>query len=167
MTQFKLIRSDLIHEFPELNLSNYSDDDVRRLNQWGIDVVTQPVVESEPVAQSTATSQLWECLGRWSAYLVSNGESANMSPPKWLTDAVRVATTPPSESARIAELEGKLVAADERIDKLAGLLKEARDDVANGMEDAKQLLPYKPHRYDMYVEQLASIDEALNQIGEA
>ena len=45
--------------------------------------------EQEPVAH------LWECIGRWSAYLVSNGKQANCAPPSWLVDAVNNATTPP------------------------------------------------------------------------
>ena len=43
----------------------------------------------EPVAH------LWECLGRWSAYLVENGKQADCSPPSWLVDAINKATTPP------------------------------------------------------------------------
>jgi hypothetical protein len=45
--------------------------------------------EQEPVAH------LWECLGRWSAYLVDNGVQADCAPPPWLVDAVKNATTPP------------------------------------------------------------------------
>jgi hypothetical protein len=44
--------------------------------------------EQEPVAH------LWECLGRWSAYLVTNGTQAECAPPSWLVDAVKNATTP-------------------------------------------------------------------------
>ena len=44
----------------------------------------------EPVAH------LWECLGRWSAYLVTNGTQADCAPPSWLVDAIQNATTPPS-----------------------------------------------------------------------
>ena len=46
----------------------------------------------EPVAH------LWECIGRWSAYLVNNGEQANCAPPSWLVDAVNNATTPPQHT---------------------------------------------------------------------
>ena len=45
--------------------------------------------EQEPVAH------LWECIGRWSAYLVNNGKQADCAPPSWLIDAVNNATTPP------------------------------------------------------------------------
>jgi hypothetical protein len=45
--------------------------------------------EQEPVAH------LWECLGRWSAYLVNNGTQAECAPPSWLVEAVKNATTPP------------------------------------------------------------------------
>ena len=49
-------------------------------------------IEQEPVAH------LWKCLGRWSAYLVSNGEQADCAPPSWLVDAVNNATTPPQRT---------------------------------------------------------------------
>jgi len=48
--------------------------------------------EQEPVAH------LWECLGRWSAYLVDNGVQADCAPPSWLVDAVKNATTPPQRT---------------------------------------------------------------------
>jgi hypothetical protein len=38
---------------------------------------------------------LWECLGRWSAYLVENGKQADCEPPSWLVDAINKATTSP------------------------------------------------------------------------
>jgi hypothetical protein len=40
-------------------------------------------------------SHLWECIGRWSAYLVTNGKQGNLAPPEWLVDAVKAATSPP------------------------------------------------------------------------
>ena len=43
----------------------------------------------EPVAH------LWECLGKWSAYLVTNGKQADCAPPSWLVEAIQNATTPP------------------------------------------------------------------------
>lgn len=46
-------------------------------------------LKQEPMAH------LWECIGRWSAYLVTNGEQAELSPPDWLIDAVKAATAPP------------------------------------------------------------------------
>jgi hypothetical protein len=49
-------------------------------------------IEQEPVAH------LWECLGRWSAYLVNNGKQADCAPPSWLVEAVRDATTPPQRT---------------------------------------------------------------------
>jgi hypothetical protein len=49
-------------------------------------MLAQP--EQEPVAH------LWECLGRWSAYLVNNGTQAECAPPSWLVEAVKNATTP-------------------------------------------------------------------------
>jgi hypothetical protein len=38
-------------------------------------------------------THLWECLGRWSAYLVENGKQADCAPPSWLVDAINKATT--------------------------------------------------------------------------
>jgi hypothetical protein len=46
----------------------------------------------EPVAH------LWECLGRWSAYLVDNGAQADCAPPQWLVDAIKNATAPPQRT---------------------------------------------------------------------
>ncbi len=48
------------------------------------------LMQQEPVAH------LWECLGRWSAYLASNGRQADLAPPQWLCDAINAATTPPA-----------------------------------------------------------------------
>lgn len=42
----------------------------------------------EPVAH------LWECLGKWSAYLVTNGKQADCAPPSWLVEAIQNATAP-------------------------------------------------------------------------
>ena len=49
--------------------------------------VAQPA--QEPVAH------LWECLGKWSAYLVTNGKQADCAPPSWLVEAIQNATAPP------------------------------------------------------------------------
>ena len=48
-------------------------------------------VEQEPVAH------LWECLGRWSAYLATNGTQADCAPPDYLVKAVEAVTAPPSK----------------------------------------------------------------------
>jgi hypothetical protein len=47
--------------------------------------------------EQTPVSHLWECIGRWSAYLATNGEKAFLSPPTWLVDAVKGATAPPTK----------------------------------------------------------------------
>jgi len=63
---------------------------IDRLDKWldaSIKERAQPA--QEPVAH------LWECLGRWSAYLAANGEKAEIAPPSWLVDAIKNATTPP------------------------------------------------------------------------
>jgi hypothetical protein len=51
-----------------------------------------PCCEQEPV------SHLWECIGRWSAYLAANGKQGNLAPPTWLVDAVKAATAPPCKT---------------------------------------------------------------------
>ena len=56
-----------------------------------IELLAQPE-QPEPVAH------LWECIGRWSAYLVNNGKQADCAPPSWLIDAVNNATTPPKRT---------------------------------------------------------------------
>jgi hypothetical protein len=48
---------------------------------------------AQPAVQETV-AHLWECLGRWSAYLVANGDQADCAPPSWLVDAVKKATQP-------------------------------------------------------------------------
>jgi hypothetical protein len=50
---------------------------------------TKKVLSHQPVAH------LWECLGRWSAYLASHGGEAELAPPQWLCDAINAATAPP------------------------------------------------------------------------
>ena len=64
-------------------LADHAMSKVQRLGQE---------IEQEPVAH------LWECIGRWSAYLVNNREQADCAPPSWLVDAVNNATTPPKET---------------------------------------------------------------------
>lgn len=57
------------------------------------------VVEKvEPVAwkpSESATEQLWEALGRWSAYIASNGCKAELAPPQYLLDAMDAFVAPP------------------------------------------------------------------------
>jgi len=50
-------------------------------------------IDAQPAQEPVA--HLWECLGRWSAYLVENGKQADCAPPSWLVDAINKATTPP------------------------------------------------------------------------
>jgi hypothetical protein len=52
------------------------------------------ITNAPAIEQGEAVTKLWESLGRWSAYLASNGEQAELSPPSWLIDAVKNATTP-------------------------------------------------------------------------
>lgn len=69
--------------------------------------------------QAEAVTKLWESLGRWSAYLASNGEQAELSPPSWLIDAVKNATNPQQPQEQ-DELVKKAVA-------------DALEDVANSL----------------------------------
>jgi len=48
---------------------------------------------AQPAQESVA--HLWECLGKWSAYLVTNGKQADCAPPSWLVEAIQNATAPP------------------------------------------------------------------------
>ena len=50
---------------------------------------------NNPCCEQTPVAHLWECIGRWSAYLASNREKANLAPPTWLVDAVKAATVQP------------------------------------------------------------------------
>lgn len=52
---------------------------------------------NNPCCEQTPVAHLWECIGRWSAYLASNGEKANLAPPEWLVDAVKAATAQPEQ----------------------------------------------------------------------
>lgn len=55
------------------------------------------LAQSEQEPEQEPVAHLWECIGRWSAYLASNGEKANLSPPEWLVDAVKAATAQPEQ----------------------------------------------------------------------
>ncbi|MDY4380370.1 hypothetical protein SOV92_21620 [Pectobacterium brasiliense] len=37
---YVLVSNDLLDEFPEINICNYNHDDVRKLNSWGVEVVS-------------------------------------------------------------------------------------------------------------------------------
>ena len=55
----------------------------------------EPTVDGWPLYSGLPDpiQHLWECIGRWSAMLVHDGEHADLSPPTWLRDAVKAATT--------------------------------------------------------------------------
>ena len=40
---YSLVSDELLSEFPEINQSNYDQDEVDALNQWGIDVIKSAV----------------------------------------------------------------------------------------------------------------------------
>ena len=54
--------------------------------------------------QSENTAKLWEAIGRWSAYLATNGEDANLSPPDYLRDAVNNATALQQQSEPVYQI---------------------------------------------------------------
>lgn len=63
---------------------------------------------NNPCCEQTPIAHLWECIGRWSAYLASNGEKANLAPPEWLVDAVKAATAP-QRKPWVGLTEGELI----------------------------------------------------------
>ena len=72
--------------------------------------------------QEAAIQHLWECLGRWSSYLVVNGTQANMAPPNWLLDAVIAATSPPrKEWVGLTDKEFKFIASKYLLNTSSGL----------------------------------------------
>jgi hypothetical protein len=52
---------------------------------------TIAILQNSVGAVPDPVHELWECLGRWSAYLVTNGHGADREPPSWLIDAVNKA----------------------------------------------------------------------------
>lgn len=47
--KWRLVPIELIEAFPEINLNNYGEDEVRAVNEWGIGVVTAAAPQPEPV----------------------------------------------------------------------------------------------------------------------
>jgi len=75
-----------------------------------------PCCEQEPV------SHLWECIGRWSAYLAANGKQGNLAPPTWLVDAVKAATAPPRKPwVGLTDEEFKFIASKYLLNTSSGL----------------------------------------------
>jgi hypothetical protein len=72
------------------------DELAKRQGHWGggYQAKRQMAADKQEPAQEPV-AHLWECLGRWSAYLVTNGKQADCAPPSWLVEAIRNATTPP------------------------------------------------------------------------
>jgi hypothetical protein len=52
-------------------------------------------------------AHLWKCLGRWSAYLVANGDQADCAPPLWLVDAVKQALAQPAPVQPVQDVDWK------------------------------------------------------------
>lgn len=86
--RIKELEAQLVLAKPEQKYDHVSDAmDV--LSDVNADLIRDAKPEQEPV------SHLWECIGRWSAYLAANGKQGNLAPPTWLVDAVKAATAPP------------------------------------------------------------------------
>jgi hypothetical protein len=64
---------------------------------------TPPAAQPAPTVQEPE-AHLWKCLGRWSAYLVANGDQADCAPPLWLVDAVKQALAQPAPVQPVAIL---------------------------------------------------------------
>ena len=119
---------------------------LQEMKDKAITALRQAIAQAELAKpeQESAVQHLWECLGRWSSYLVVNGTQANMAPPNWLLDAVKAATSPSrkewvsltdKQTEQLAEQVGMF------IDKY-GLAKDAADHRENGVdifEFAKQM----------------------------
>jgi hypothetical protein len=66
-----------------------------------------PAGECDCGAAQEPVAPLWECLGRWSAYLVANGKRADCAPPSWLVEAIRNATAAQSAQEPVAQWQKK------------------------------------------------------------
>ncbi len=94
--------------------------------QCDASMVPEEQTQQEPVAH------LWECLGRWSAYLASNGWQADLAPPQWLCDAINAATTPPRrEWVGLDRKEMFVIIDQQKADKRTGLPMFWRDQVGD------------------------------------
>ena len=81
-------------------------EDVLKVYQCIKLVKQAPTIESEASSRADsgeAVAYLWESIGRWSAYLVSNGSKANLAPPDWLLDAVKNATSPKKQWVELTD----------------------------------------------------------------
>lgn len=84
-------------------------DDVENVEEIILLCKTKFEIRNAPaLEQGEAVTKLWECLGIWSAYLARNGEQAELSPPSWLMDAVKNATTPQQPQSVADALEEAL-----------------------------------------------------------
>ncbi len=79
------------------------------LDEYGLQAIDFVADFKASLAQSAQepVMHLWECLGRWSAYLVENGKQADCAPPAWLVDAINKVTTPPQREWNFCERCGK------------------------------------------------------------
>ena len=98
--------------------------------------------------QAEPVSHLWECLGRWSAYIASEGKDANLAPPAWLCDAINAATSPQADHSEDAL--NMVAATADRTGELEALLREAAEYLRWGTN-------YSMNREEL----IARIDAAL------
>jgi hypothetical protein len=78
-----------------------------------IQALRQAIEQAEK--QEPAVEHLWECLGRWSSYLAVNGTQANMAPPNWLLDAVKVATSQTPKREWVGLTDDEIALYDKRL----------------------------------------------------
>jgi hypothetical protein len=91
MPEIRALRAELAKPEPQVCCGDY-EKCWKACTPRGRWLAEQELAKPE---QELAVQHLWECLGRWSSYLVVNGTQANMAPPNWLLDAVIAATSPP------------------------------------------------------------------------
>jgi hypothetical protein len=53
-----------------------------------------------PPCSWSTEAHLWQCLGRWSAYLVQEGKNANLAPPDWLCEAIMAMAYQPGNTGK-------------------------------------------------------------------
>jgi len=68
-------------------------EDIER-RQGGFQAKRQMAADKLQEPAQDPVVNLWECIGRWSAYLVANGKQADYATPSWLVEAIQNATTP-------------------------------------------------------------------------
>ena len=105
--------------------------------EFHIDEVYVLIANAPAIEQCEAVTKLWESLGRWSAFLAKNGEQAELSPPSWLIDAVKKATSPISQNEQHVVV-GFIDEAD------GGIFGDVQNGIAEGLCKVGDLLYTSP-----------------------